>query len=80
MSTTNQIKQEAPLPFNENELVEVIPRTWVGICKYGGAATVKKCYHDKGRVVVDVKYTNESRTEKGIEVNIDDSMDSNLIS
>ena len=68
----NQIKQEAPLPFKENESVEVMPRTWIGICKYGGAATVKKCYYDQGRavVVVDVKYTHESRSEKGIEVNI----------
>ena len=57
------------LPFKTDDLVDVEARTFPGICSYGGAGRIQKCYHDKfGNVFVDVLYINESKVEKHVEV------------
>eukprot|EP00586_Coscinodiscus_wailesii_P015855 CAMPEP_0172502556 /NCGR_PEP_ID=MMETSP1066-20121228/160983_1 /TAXON_ID=671091 /ORGANISM="Coscinodiscus wailesii, Strain CCMP2513" /LENGTH=370 /DNA_ID=CAMNT_0013277855 /DNA_START=147 /DNA_END=1259 /DNA_ORIENTATION=- len=55
--------------FSVGTLVDVEPRTWSGICKWGGAGKVTKIYRDEdGTERVNVKYLVGGGTEKNIEL------------
>ena len=68
-----QASSSKELPYKVDDQVQVEARTWAGICDYGGAGSVKKCYYDENGIdgpFVDVQYTTGgSRIEKRIEVN-----------